>query len=71
MSVQEAIQQLRYAPLADRLQVIELLIQSLKDEITRSESVQVARKPFRVRTFNLGTDIHIDRDEMYADRVIL
>lgn len=69
MSVQEAVQQLQVLPLAERIQVIELLLQSLKDEITHDESAQVVRKPFRVRTFDLGTDIQVDRDEMYADRV--
>ncbi len=69
MSVQEAVQQLQYAPLADRIQVIELLLQSLKDEIANSETAQAVRKPFRIRTFDLGTDIEIDRDDLYADRV--
>ena len=50
-----------------RIQVIELLLQSLKDEIVHDEPV---RKPFHIRTFNLGKDIHLDRDEMYADRVV-
>lgn len=69
MSVQEAVQQLQDTSLADRIQVIELLLQSLKNEIAHKESVQAVRKPFRIRTFDLGTDIQIDRDEMYADRV--
>lgn len=69
MSVHEAVQQLQILPLAERIQVIELLLQSLKDEITSAEPVQVVRKPFRVRTFDLGIDIQIDRAEMYADRV--
>ncbi len=67
MSVQEAVQHLQFASLAERIQVIELLLQSLKDEIIHDEPV---RKPFRIRTFNLGKDIQLDRDEMYADRVV-
>lgn len=67
MSVQEAVQQLQYASVAERIQVIELLLQSLKDEIIHDEPV---RKPFHIRTFNLGKDIQLDRDEMYADRVV-
>ena len=70
MSFQEAIQQLQNASLTDRIQVIELLLQSLKDEIARGEPTQAARKPFRIRTFNLGTDVQIDREEMYANRVL-
>jgi|JI10StandDraft_1071094.scaffolds.fasta_scaffold335642_2 hypothetical protein len=70
MSFQEAVQELKYAPLADRLQAIELLLQSMRGEIAHKDRIiDAIRKPFRVRTFNLGTDIQIDRDEIYADRV--
>ena len=70
MSVQEAVQSLQYAPLADRIRVIELLVQSLKEEVAHGESAQTQRKPFRVRTFDLGADVHADRDEMYAERAV-
>lgn len=69
MTVQEAVQQLQHASIADRIQAIELLLQSLKDEIVHSDPLRAGNKLFRVRTFNLGTDIQLDRDEMYADRV--
>lgn len=65
---QKTVQQLQHAPLADRIKGIEVLLQSLKEEITHHEPRQVVRKPFTVRTFNLGTDIHLDREEMYAER---
>lgn len=69
MTVQETVQQLQDTPLTYRIQVIELLLQSLKDEIAQSETVQSSHKPFRVQTFNLGTDVLVDREEIYADRV--
>ena len=69
MTVQETVQQLQSAPLSYRIQVIEMLIQSLKEELTQSESFKGSPKPFRIRAFNLGADIQIDREEMYADRV--
>lgn len=69
MTVQETVQQLQYTPLTYRIQVIELLLQSLKDEIAQNEAMSAPRKPFRVQTFNLGADVTIDREEMYADRV--
>lgn len=69
MTVQETVQQLRYTPLTYRIQVIELLLQSLKDEIAQSEAVLAPHKPFRVQTFDLGADVTVDREEMYADRV--
>jgi hypothetical protein len=68
MTVQEAVQQLQYTPLTYRIQVIELLLQSIKEEIAQHEVVQSPRKPFRVQTFDLGTDVTVDREEMYADR---
>ncbi len=68
MIAKETVQQLQDAPLADRIQVIEALLQSLKYDIAHHKPRQVAPKPFTVRTFNLGTDIHLDREEMYAER---
>lgn len=68
MTVQETVQQLQYTPLTYRIQVIELLLQSLKDEIAQSEAISAPRKPFRVQTFDLGADITVDREEMYMDR---
>jgi len=70
MSVQEAVQQLEHFPLAERIQVIELLLQSLKEEIAQTTSTQTEHKPFRIRTFNLGTDIQVDRDEIYTERML-
>jgi hypothetical protein len=67
MTIQETVQQLQHTPLSYRIQVIELLLQSLKEEITQSESVQTARKPFRVQPVDLGADVSVDRDEMYGD----
>ena len=69
MTVQETVQQLQDMPLTYRIQVIELLLQSLKEEIAQREIVQAPGKPFRVQTFDLGADVTVDREEMYADRV--
>lgn len=68
MTIQETVQQLQQAPLLYRIQVMDLLLQSLKDEITQREAVRASRKPFRIREFSLGVDVRIDREEMYATR---
>ncbi len=68
MTVQETFQQFQYKPLADRIKMIELLLQSVKDEIAESKPVVPEREPFYIETFNLGEDVHIDRDEMYLHR---
>ena len=62
MTIQETVQQLQQAPLLYRIQVMDLLLQSLRDEIAqrdavKRDAVKIARKPFRIREFSLGTDI--------------
>ena len=68
MLAQETVQQLQHAPLADRIQAIEVLLQSLKHDIAYYETRQTTSKSFTVRVFNLGTDLHLDREEMYTER---
>ncbi len=68
MTVQETVQQLQHTPLSYRIQVIELLVQSLKEEITQSASAQTVREPFRVQSVDLGADVSVDRNEMDGDR---
>ena len=68
MLAQETIEQLQHAPLDDRIQAIEVLLGTLKSDIPRSKPPAAMQKTFTVYTFDLGTDIHIDRDEMYMER---
>ena len=68
MTVQEAIQTLQNTPLTDRIQIIELLLQSLKEDISVKEPEAKTLKPFKIRTFNLGSDIQFDREETYLER---
>lgn len=67
MTVQEAMQILQNAPIEDRIQIIEFLVQSLKQDISNQPTVS-EKKLFEVRTFSLGTDIHVDREELYLER---
>ncbi len=68
MTVQEAIQTLQNTPLEDRIQIIELLLQSLKEDISSKDTKDKMLEPFKIRTFNLGSDIKLDREEMYLER---
>ncbi len=68
MIAQEMVQQLQQAPLTDRIQVIEVLLESLKRDIAHTVFPNVPSASFRVRTFNLGRDISCDREDMYAER---
>jgi hypothetical protein len=68
MITQETAHQLQHASVADRIQMIELILKSLKNELFQQESRQASHRPFIVREFDLGTDVQTDREEMYAER---
>lgn len=69
MSIQEALQQLQNAPLAERIEVIEILLQSLKEEMIPHNPEKVVHSSFRVYTVDLGANVEISRDELYMDRM--
>ena len=58
---------LQQAPIEERIQMIELLLQSVKDDL---KSNSTSSKPFKVRSFSLGDDISINRDELYNERTL-
>lgn len=69
MIAQHTLTQIQHAPIIERLRMIELILQSLKQDIQptlRRQSFQ--KKVFKVRRFHLGQEVHCDRDEMYAER---
>ncbi len=68
MTVQDAIETLQHMPVKDRIQIIEILLQSLKNDLADMETPQEPQKPFQVRTFDLGGDITLDREELYLSR---
>ena len=66
---QETLSQIQQIPLTERIQIIELLLHSVKNELKQSVITQkIATPQFKVRQFNLGTDITLNREELYADR---
>jgi hypothetical protein len=67
----ETVQQLQRTPVAERIQLIEILLESLKQDVIPPASLKPdtgEQKLFTVRTFNLGTDISLDREELYRER---
>jgi hypothetical protein len=54
--------QLQQAPIEERIQMIELLLQSVKDDLKNKST---SSKPFQVRSFSLGDNISVNRDELY------
>jgi hypothetical protein len=68
---QETVKQIKQAPVSDRIQLIEIIVKSLKNDI---KTVSNKRKPkpklFKVRKFDIGQEIQADRDMMYTERNI-
>lgn len=68
MIAKDMLVQIQHAPLAERIQLIEIILRSLKEDIKSSISHKSHRKAFKVRRFHVGQEIHCDRDEIYAER---
>ncbi len=65
----KTIEQIQRTSVEERLQIIELILGSLKRDIQTRVNTN-SSKPFVVRHFSLGQDIQVDRDELYAERAI-
>lgn len=78
MSTQEILSQVGSLSLSDRMALLEAILQSVKAEIkdpeeekkkaAEWEEVLRRRREYKVETFDLGEDVIVDRDEIYADR---
>jgi len=66
----KTVNQVIQATMNERIRFIEIILQSLKNEITK-EKVRRERKhkKFKVRQFGLGGEVHVDRDELYNERI--
>lgn len=64
------IEQIKNSPVEERIQIIELILQSLKSDLkTKVKSTEKTKfKQFKVRKFSLGEEVHVNRDELYAER---
>jgi hypothetical protein len=65
------LEQIRHTSVEERIQLIELILQSLKQDLQISPTNEKSKvKPFKVREFSLGQEVHVDRDRIYAERLI-
>ena len=65
----DTLHDIEQAPISERLQVIQQITHSIERDVQKMEKEQPKKKkPFKVRKFNLGQEVHVDREEMYADR---
>jgi hypothetical protein len=62
------LNQVIQATVNERIRFIELILQSLKNELAEKARRQPKPKRFRVRQFGLGGEVHVDRDELYKER---
>ncbi|MGC9393472.1 MAG: hypothetical protein ACP5J4_01305 [Anaerolineae bacterium] len=64
--------QIRQVSAAERIRMIELILQSLKQDmrpnLVRDKPTTVP-KPFKVRQFDLGQEVCVDRDKLYTANV--
>ena len=70
MIKQETVEQIQYTSISDRIQLIEMILQSLKHDIQATTHEQTQSRPFKIRTFNLGQSVHVDRELIYAERIM-
>ncbi|MCI5149061.1 MAG: hypothetical protein D3916_06705 [Candidatus Electrothrix sp. MAN1_4] len=68
MVAKDMLAQIQHAPLAERIQIIEVILKSLKDDIKSGISGRHRRKAFKVRKFHLGQDVRCDCKEIYTER---
>lgn len=61
----ETLHQLKTASIEERIQTIELILQSVKDDLHRPK---LSSKPFKVRQISLGEDIQVNRAEIYGEQ---
>jgi len=63
------IKKINHSSIEERIQIMELILQSLKNEIKPQHKTEKKHfKPFKIRKFSLGQEVHVDRDELYAER---
>jgi len=64
------VDRIKRAPIEERIHIIELILQSLKNDLkSKIKRTNKAKyKQFKIRKFSLGEEIHVDRDEIYSDR---
>jgi hypothetical protein len=64
------VEQIKKSPVEERIHIIELILQSLKSDLkTKVKSTEKTKfKQFKVRKFSLGEEVHVNRDELYAER---
>lgn len=64
----EILNQLQHAPIPERIRIIEVILQSLKQDIRTPSTERIQHKTFNIQKFNLGKEVHVNRDTLYTER---
>jgi len=77
MSTKEIIAYIGSMPLKDRFVILEATLNLIKNDFNKSqaeldqlEEIRQRRRNFKITPFNLGEDVTVDRDQIYAERGI-
>jgi hypothetical protein len=61
----DTLNKLKTASIEERIETIELILKSVKEDLHRPKP---SPKPFKVRPVSLGEDIQVNREEIYGER---
>jgi hypothetical protein len=64
----QTVLQIEQVSITEHIHLIELILQSVKHDI-KLKSLEKNKK-FVVRKFSLGKEVDVDRDELYAERIV-
>lgn len=66
----ENLQQVKKLSVEERIKIMEMILQSFKTEIKQpTDRIKPKEfKRFKVRQFRLGSEVHVDREELYSER---
>ena len=64
------VDRIKKSSIEERIQIIELILQSVKNDIQiKSKTVGKTKfRQFKIRKFSLGEEVHVNRDEIYSER---
>lgn len=77
MSTKEIIAWIESLPLSDRFTILEATLNLIKNDFNKSqpeldhiEEIRQRRRNFKIKPFNLGEDVAVERDQIYSERGI-
>ena len=63
------LETLQNSSVEERIAIIEVILQSLKSDIAKISKSKASSQKFEVSTLDLGENITINREELYAERM--